>query len=154
MKARHFIALAVFTIVSVLNLYAQDTEVRQQSERMSYEKMMDEMSESVNAPAYLNNAMSGYIDRNSSRKNMCYRIRIYFNNSQNARTVSAELVKEFSERYPGVPVFNQYVNPYFKVTVGNFRTKSDAMKFKTDIMSHYSSAFLVREPFVISSSKN
>lgn len=154
MNIRHIIICLTFFLLPAIPIIAQTTDVPPQSETLTYEKMMDELSDAVNAPSYLNNAITGYIDRNSSRKNMCYRIRIYFNNSQNARTVSSDIVKEFSEHYPDVPVYNQYVNPYFKVTVGNFRTKSDAMKFMTDIKNRYSSAFLVREPYTISSAKN
>jgi len=154
MNIRHVITFSFLLLLPATFLMAQETDTLRQSESLTYEKMMDELSGAVNAPAYIDNAMTGYITRNSSRRNMCYRIRIFFNNSQNARSVSSEIVREFSERYPDIPVFNQYVNPYFKVTVGNFRTKSDAMKFMTDIKPHYSSAFLVREPFTISSARN
>jgi len=154
MNIRHLLIISILLLSPAINVLAQETDSLKQSETLTYDKMMDELSGAVKAPTYLDNAMTGYITRNSARKNMCYRIRIFFNNSQNARSVSSDIVKEFRERYPDVPVFNQYVNPYFKVTVGNFRTKSDAMKFKTDIQSHYSSAFLVREPFTISSVRN
>jgi len=126
-----------------------DTVSTPEREVLTYDMMMSEMSGAVSAPSYLSTDLQSYISSNSSRRNTCYRIRIYFNNSQNARTESSEVARGFSGRYPFVPVYNQYANPYFKVTVGNFRTKSDAMKFMTEIKNIYSSAFLVKETFVI-----
>jgi len=154
MKLTHIITVFLSAFVCIHGLYAQGNASMGQSDILTYEKMMEDMSGAVEAPAYLDNAMKGYINRNSSRKNTCYRIRIFFNNSQNSRTASSEIAREFSERYPDVPVYNQYVNPYFKVTVGDFRTKSEAMMFMTAIKPHYSSAFLVKEAFVIPSAKN
>lgn len=151
--------IAFFTFLLLLPasfLSAQDvTDSAPASKRegLTYEKMMSSISGSVSAPSYLSTALQSYISDNSIRRNACYRIRIYFNNSQNARTVSSEVAQEFRERYPSVPVYNQYANPYFKVTVGDFRTKSDAMKFMTEIKNIYTSAFLVKETYAISSSE-
>lgn len=134
-------------------LAAQEEDSLKIQNAFTYEKMMEELSDAVSAPAYLDNAMKSHIDRNASRKNMCWRIRIFFNNSQNSRTASNEIAKSFSEQYPNVPVYNQYVNPFFKVTVGDFRSKSDATKFMNEIKPFYTSAFLVRETLVVYSDR-
>ena len=47
--------------------------------------------------------------------------------------------------YPGVAVYRTYTNPYFKVTVGDCRTKSEAMKLLSRIKRNFSSAFVVKE---------
>ena len=90
-------------------------------------------------------AMDLYIKKNQARNVSVYRLRIFFDNKQNARSVSEQVLTEFAEVYPDVPAFRGYVNPYFKVTVGNFRTKSEAMKFLNQIKGQYPSVFLVRE---------
>lgn len=90
-------------------------------------------------------AMDHYIKKNKTRNVSVYRLRIFFDNKQNARSVSEQVLTEFAEVYPDVPAFRGYVNPYFKVTVGNFRTKSEAMKFLNQIKGQYPSVFLVRE---------
>lgn len=95
----------------------------------------------------LDKAMTQYIEKNRSRSVSVYRLRIFFDNHQNARNISEQVALEFSQIYPDVPVFRGYVNPYFKVTVGNFRTKSEAMKFLNQIKGQYPSIFLVRETF-------
>lgn len=109
--------------------------------------VLDTLDESIVSSDSLKKAMSIYIEKNPSRGVSVYRLRIFFDNRQDSRIVSEEIALEFSEMYPDVPVFRGYINPYFKVTVGNFRTKSDAMKFMQEIKEKYPSVFLVRELF-------
>lgn len=149
MKPIHIITLIFLAFFPFQRLSAQTEDSLKVQDTLTYEKMMEELSGAVSAPAYLNNAMKSHIDKNASRKNMCWRIRIFFNNSQDSRTASNEMAKGFSERYPDVPVYNQYVNPFFKVTVGDFRSKSDATRFMNEIKPLYPSAFLVKETFVL-----
>lgn len=95
----------------------------------------------------LGQAMEYQLEKNKGRRVMGYRVRIYFDNSQNARFVSQEVADTFKVHYPDIPVYRIYDTPYFKVTVGEFYTKSDAMRFIMRIRKKYPSAFLVREPF-------
>lgn len=153
MKHIHIIVFLFLAFFPSQWLAAQEEDSLKIQNAFTYEKMMEELSDAVSAPAYLDNSMKSHIDRNASRKNMCWRIRIFFNNSQNSRTASNEIAKSFSEQYPNVPVYNQYVNPFFKVTVGDFRSKSDATKFMNEIKPFYTSAFLVRETLVVYSDR-
>ena len=90
-------------------------------------------------------AMSTHISRNASRRQSGYRIRIFFDNKQNARVMSEKVAAGFKAQHPGVSVYRDYENPYFKVTVGDFRTKEDARKFLNSIKGSYRSGFIVRE---------
>ena len=91
--------------------------------------------------------MTGQVEKNKGRRPQGYRIRIYFDNSQNARAVSEQIVDTFKVHHPDVPVYRIYDNPYFKVTVGEFRSKSDAMRFMEAIRPEYPTVFLVKESF-------
>ncbi len=102
---------------------------------------------SIMASDSLNTLMEEYLSKNPYRNVQVYRLRIFFDNKQDARAMSEQVVSQFSEIYPDVPVFRVYINPYFKVTVGNFRSKSEAMKFLNKIKEDYPSVFLVRESF-------
>lgn len=95
----------------------------------------------------LNTLMKEYKANNPDRNVQVYRLRIFFDNHQEARANSEQVVLQFRELYPGVPVFRGYSNPYFKVTVGNFRSKSEAMRFLNEIKGQYPSVFLVKETF-------
>ena len=53
--------------------------------------------------------------------------------------------KRFEAMYHDVKAYRTYANPYFKVTVGDFRTKSEAMELLSRIKVNFPSAFVVRE---------
>ena len=80
---------------------------------------------------------------NKDRSFEGYRVRIFFKES--ARAESEEVVRAFRTKYPGVPAYRSYANPYFKVTVGDFRTKSEAMQLMEKVISEYPAAFVVKE---------
>lgn len=114
---------------------------------MSYDSLMAYLGDAVIMSDFLEKAMTEQVEKNKARKTQVYRVRIYFDNSKDARTISQQIVDTFSVYHPGVPVFRSYDNPYFKVTVGEFRTKSDAMRFLEAIRKEYPTVFLVRESF-------
>ena len=90
-------------------------------------------------------AMNDHISNNGSRTLSGYRIRIFFDNKQNARVASEEALKKFESLFHDVVAYRSYANPYFKVTVGDFRTKSEAMSYLERIRREFPSAFVVKE---------
>ncbi len=86
-----------------------------------------------------------YISNGPSRKLRGYRVRIYFDNRQNARIKSEEIVSLFQESYPYIPVYRSYDNPYFKVSVGDLRNRSEAVGLLNRLKREFPSAFVVRE---------
>lgn len=99
----------------------------------------------IDQPQAVQKALTNHIGRNASKRQTGYRIRIFFDNKQNARTMSEKVANTFKAQHPGVSVYRGYENPYFKVTVGDFRTKEDARKFLNSIKGSYPSGFIVRE---------
>lgn len=90
-------------------------------------------------------AMRRQIQENPDRTLSGYRVRIFFDNRQTARTESEEALKKFEGLYHDVPAYRTYANPYFKVTVGDFRTRSEAVKLLERIRQEFPSAFVVKE---------
>ena len=90
-------------------------------------------------------AMMEYIRKNGERSVSGYRLRIYFNNSQTARVDSEKAERDFILKYPQYPTYREYTNPYFKVTIGDFRTKSEALNVLKLIKGDYPAAFVVKE---------
>ena len=99
----------------------------------------------IDQPGTLVSAMATHKTRNASKQINGYRVRIFFDNSRNARAVSEPVSNSFTALYPSVAVYREYENPYFKVTVGNFRTKADATRFLNAIKGQFPSGFIVRE---------
>ena len=142
MRAEEFPADSVLAVTDTLSL--QDSVAERY---MSYDSLMAYLGDAVIMSDSLEKAMTEQVEKNKARKTQIYRVRIYFDNSKDARTVSQQIVDTFSVYHPGVPVFRSYDNPYFKVTVGEFRAKSDAMRFLEAIRKEYPTVFLVRESF-------
>lgn len=116
-------------------------------EPLTYQKLISCIEGSLSMSDSLERAMSMQVVRNKERKSMGYRLRIYFDNTQEARSISQSIADTFAHYYPDIPVYRIYTAPYFKVTVGDFRTKSDAMRFLEAIRPKYPAVFLVRETF-------
>lgn len=90
-------------------------------------------------------AVEEYISRNHDKQIPGYRVRIFFDNRQTARTASAVALDNFLSVYHGIPAYRTYQNPFFKVTVGDFRTKSEAMELLRTIKGNFPAAFVVKE---------
>jgi hypothetical protein len=96
-------------------------------------------------PQEVASALRKQVASNSKRTVSGYRVRIFFDNRQTARTESEETLKRFESIYHDVKAYRTYANPYFKVTVGDFRTKSEAMELLSNIKGTFPSAFVVKE---------
>mgnify|MGYP006306684625 CR=1 FL=1 len=72
-----------------------------------------------------------------------YRIRIYSDLGTHAREEWQNVKAEFYEKFPEIPVYQDYDEPYYKVYVGDFRTKIEAVKFLKKIRKEFPSAFVV-----------
>ena len=93
----------------------------------------------------ISDAMRGKVERNKDKRMTGYRVRIFFDNKQNARAASEAAMGRFESAYPGHGVYRSFASPYFKVTVGDFRTKSEALQMMRRIKADFPSAFVVKE---------
>ena len=91
------------------------------------------------------NSMKSHVASNGARTISGYRVRIFFDNKQSARHESENSLKKFRSMYPDVAAYRTYTNPYFKVTVGDCRTRSEAMALLKRIKRTFPSAFVVKE---------
>lgn len=75
-----------------------------------------------------------------------YRIQIYFNSTRNAREESNKVRAEFISRFPDIASYKKYSEPgYFKVRVGDFRTKAEATKVFLEVSRVFPNAYIVRD---------
>ena len=99
----------------------------------------------VRQSVQLAGSMLQYLFSNPSRAISGYRVRIFFDNKQSAKVESQKTLDKFIENYRDIPAYRTYANPYFKVTVGDCRTKSEAMALLGRIKADFPSAFVVKE---------
>lgn len=90
-------------------------------------------------------ALASQIASNSSRTIAGYRVRIFNDNKQTARGDSEAAMARFLGLYPGIPAYRTFTSPFFKVTVGDFRTKAEATRLLQQLVAAYPSAFVVKE---------
>ena len=60
----------------------------------------------------------------------------------------SEIIKiklKFIQLFPDIPVFLEYQEPYYRIRVGNCRTKLEALKIKNLIKKHFSDTYPVPE---------
>jgi hypothetical protein len=99
----------------------------------------------VNQSTAMKSAFDSYVSANASKKVSGYRIRVYYENSQNARNRSESIARTISGTYPGIGVYRTFESPNFKVCVGDFRTKDEALKLYHALKSSYPTAIILKE---------
>lgn len=72
-----------------------------------------------------------------------YRIRIYSDLGTHARKESEEYKARFYENFRDIPIYQNYDRPYWKVYVGDFRTKIEAIKSLKKVKREFPAAFIV-----------
>lgn len=99
----------------------------------------------VEQDASIVNSMSAHIAKNRKNTISGYRVRIYFDNKQNSRGASEAAMRRFQGAFPGIPAYRSFTSPFFKVTVGDFRTKSEATQLLQRLKGMFPSAFIIKE---------
>lgn len=102
---------------------------------------------SVNQSQAVGSALSVRTSENSESMFNGYRIRIYFDNGQNSRSESESTMLRFKTRHPEIQAYRTFTSPYFKVTVGDYRTRSEALAALKAIHPEFPAAFIVRDKF-------
>lgn len=100
---------------------------------------------SVHQSQRILDAFGSYVASNSSRTSTGFRVRIFNDNRQTSRNDSEAALERFKEMFPGVSAYRTYSNPFFRVTVGDFRTRSEAMQLLQRVKGTFPTAFIVKE---------
>ncbi len=73
-----------------------------------------------------------------------FRIQIYSSSNRNAREESNKAMAEFISKFPDIKPYSLYAQPgYFKIRVGDFRTKTEATKLFLLISKEFPDAYIV-----------
>lgn len=71
-----------------------------------------------------------------------YRIQIL---SDNKKQPVRQARMQFVKIYRKTKAYEIYEQPYFKLRVGDFKTKIEALKFKNDLTKHFPNCFIVKD---------
>ena len=74
-----------------------------------------------------------------------YRIQVFFNSGRDAREEAIHVKADFLSEYPDIPVYIIYQSPFYKVRIGDFRSKYEALGVFSHIRRKYPSAYIVKD---------
>jgi len=95
--------------------------------------------------ARIDDLVNTHIAINKKFKQNGYRIQIFFDSGNNSKSAAYKAKSDFLTLYPDIESYVVFESPYYKVRVGNFRTRLDAQRFLNVISSHYTNAFIVKD---------
>lgn len=90
-------------------------------------------------------ALNNYIRSNSGKRIQGYRIRVFYDNSPQARTRSESIAAYVRSQFPENGVYRTFEAPNYKVTVGDFRSKEEALKIYMALKGIYPTAYIIKE---------
>lgn len=74
-----------------------------------------------------------------------YRVQIFFDAGNNSQSNANNSRTEFLRKYPEFEAYITFDSPYYKVRVGNFRTRLEAQHFLNATIGIYPNSFIVMD---------
>ena len=148
---KRFLIIAILALLPAMMLRAQEYRVDNGSAQVDStlvgRSVLSVLGSgvTVNQSAAMKSAFDSYVSANASKRVSGYRIRVYYENNQNARNRSEAIARSISGTYPGIGVYRTFESPNFKVCVGDFRTKDEALKLYHALKSSYPTAIILKE---------
>jgi hypothetical protein len=100
----------------------------------------------INQDERLNDLIRRHVSINEKKEGIAgYRIRIFSESGQGARSRATDVRAKFFNNYPDIDTYLVYDAPNFKVYVGDFRTRSEALKMQRKINRAYPYSFIISD---------
>ena len=123
-----FLSLITFLIFSISNLQAQQQD--------GYVL--------IHQDAAIDNLLKKHIQVNEYNPWISgYRVQLFSVSGVNSRDKANLFKAQILSKYPKSKVYIVYQEPYYKVRLGDFRTKINALDFLNSISKYYPSGFVV-----------
>ena len=151
MSMKKFLIIAILALLPCAMLRAQEYRVDNGSAQVDSTLMGRNILSvlgsgvTVNQSRSMRSAFDNYVSNNAAKKLTGYRIRVYFDNGQSARTRSEAIARSVSNAFPGIGVYRTFESPNYKVSVGDFRTKDEALKVYHALKATYPTALLLKD---------
>jgi hypothetical protein len=125
-------------------LFAQVTFPNQKKEESNRPEVARNLN--INQDPRLEKMLNWHIENNKiNNKIDGFRVEIFFSSEFDAKDKALKKKKEFLSVYPDNIVHVKYISPNFRVRVGDFRTKNEALKLYREIKNTYPVAFIVAD---------
>ncbi len=90
-------------------------------------------------------ALENYTRSNAEKPIPGYRIRVFYDNSPQARVRSETIERVLKQQFPEVGIYRTFESPNYKVTLGDFRTKDEALRIYNALKGTYPTAYIIKE---------
>jgi len=139
MKSGFFVFIFAVVILFVQGVCAQEkTSIK--------EEVWQTGTITVRQDPRIQDIVNRQIQKNKRKKGIDgYRIQLLFNSGPTARDQAIRTKVEFLSAFPDYPVYVLYQSPFYKVRIGDFRTKREALKVYHQILRKYPTAFIVKD---------
>jgi hypothetical protein len=113
--------------------FTQEQAKDSQNVSIYQDKRVDELVQKQIKLSETNNNLDGF------------RIQIFSDSGNNSKTRAQTAMDEFLAKHPEVRAYLVFKSPNYKVKVGDFRTRLDALKYLSQISSDYQNAFIISD---------
>jgi len=83
-----------------------------------------------------------------------FRIQIFMESGNEAVQQAETVIRLFKEKFPEIPAYLTFGQPYYRIRVGDFRNRIEAEGFLHQAITHYNQAFVVKEKIYYPKLKN
>lgn len=74
-----------------------------------------------------------------------FRIQIFMESGNDAVELANVIMEEFKEKYPDIPIYLVFGQPYYRLRVGDFRTRLEAEKAYQILSKDYKNSFITSD---------
>lgn len=142
-KMKSFLLVFLFSLTGQI-LFAQVTIPNENVEESNHPEIIKNLN--INQDPKLDKMLSWHISNNKISNSIDgYRVEIFFSSNTDAKEIALRKKIEFLSIYPENTVHVKYISPNFRVRVGDFRTKNEALKLYREIKDTYPVAFIVTD---------
>ncbi len=136
--------IALFLILNSTFLFSQTNNKDIFYEIVSYKSGQGSIS--IVQSSHIKDIVNMHVEGSTLKKGISgYRIQVYSGSSKSAKNNALQIISNFRTNYKHVEPHLSYNEPNFKVRVGDFRTKSEALKFMKEIKNKYNTAFIIQD---------
>ena len=134
--------LLIFSLLSIFINAQQRIEISQTGLFYNYNTTTTQAF--INSNANLLNVIKNHKNRNKERLEIRgWRIRVYMGSGKNARSDANTVKMKIRNKYPDAEPHLVHHSPYFKILVGDFRTRIDAESYKKKLITDYPNCYVV-----------
>ncbi len=83
-----------------------------------------------------------------------YRIQLFKDSGNEALDKAREIMDKFKKEYPGLSVYLSFQEPYYRVRVGDFKTRLEALDKMSGIKKRYKNVWIISDNIHFSHYKN